>query len=144
MNFLINLFKGLDIKSWLILILLGFGLFFFYMWYFRGPSNKGDINKLKRDIEIIQKERDSLKVSRSIMVRDFSKLRQKDSTDMIEIYRLDIVISNMKDQANKDKSNFLKLKKDLDDTRKKIDELKKTPSNRSGDDLLNSLKNKAK
>jgi hypothetical protein len=34
------------------------------------------------------------------------------------------------------------MKKDLEQTKQKIEEFKKNPPNRTGDDLLNSIKNK--
>ncbi len=47
-----------------------------------------------------------------------------------------------KNKANKSKEELLKLLKEIAETKKKIEELKKNPPNRKEDELLNSLKKK--
>ena len=46
--------------------------------------------------------------------------------------------------ASKSKANLNKLRAELEKTKKSIDDLKNNPTNRTGDDLLESLKNKTK
>lgn len=134
----------LDIKSWLILILLGFALIFGYKWYFSGPDNKDEIKALLEQNKVIQKERDSLKTARVILENDFNNLRMNDSLKASEIARLDKSISIMQEEVNRSRRDFDKIRKELEETRKKIEEFKKNPPNRTGDDLINSLKNKTK
>ena len=134
----------LDVKSWLIVVLLGFSLFFFYMWYFRGPSTKDDIKSLKSDIIRIQKERDSLANARVILQKDFDILKNQDSLRSVEISNLDNNLITMQSQLDKTKSDFDKVRKDFEDSQLKFNQLKNTPPNRTGNDLINSIKNKTK
>lgn len=134
----------LDIKSWLIIILLGFALIFGYKWYFSGPDNKDEIKALLEENKVIQKERDSLKTARHILENDFNNLRMNDSLKASEIARLDKSLVIMQEEVNRSRKDFDKIRKELEETRKKIEEFKKNPPNRTGDDLINSLKNKTK
>lgn len=134
----------LDIKSWLILVLLGFTLIFGYKWYFSSPDNKDEIKALLEQNKVIQKERDSLKIARHILESDFNNLRMNDSLKASEIARLDKTLSIMQEEVNRSRKDFDKIRKELEETRKKIEEFKKNPPNRTGDDLINSIKNKTK
>ena len=49
-----------DIKSILIVILLGFCIFFFSIWYLKGSGYKKEYKKLEQQFNVIQKSRDSL------------------------------------------------------------------------------------
>ena len=61
---------------------------------------------------------------------------------MNDINLRDSEIAKSKDKANRSKAELEKLKKEIEETRGKIDSLKTNPANRQGDDLLNSLKSK--
>ena len=50
----------LDLKSILILFLLGFCLFFFSMWYLKGTGYKKEYKQLEQKFEKLQQTRDSL------------------------------------------------------------------------------------
>jgi hypothetical protein len=53
------------------------------------------------------------------------------------------VLSN-KENAEKSKQELNRLRKSIDENRKKLQHIKDNPPNRTGDDLLNSLKTKIK
>jgi peptidoglycan hydrolase CwlO-like protein len=92
----------------------------------------------------MQKQRDSLVNARVILERDFKVLKQQDSIKSVEVSRLDNVLVSMQNELDKTKSNFNDLRKNLEDTQNKINDMEKSPSNRTGNDLLNSIKIKTK
>ncbi len=134
-----------DIKSILILVLLGFSLVFFYKWYFSGLDGyKKEIKRLHSENKILQNKRDSVSLIIKGLEIDFVKLQKQDSLLKIKIQNSENDVRLAKDKANKSKSELDNLRKDLDNTKKQIEELQKNPLNRTGDDLLNSLKIKTK
>ncbi len=134
----------LDIKSIAILVLLGACIIFFGMWFFKGDDTKDRVKQLEKDVKKIEVVRDSLKAYNVKLKGDYDS-REKDITDrdnqikiiesQLSIAKGDLRVANGKVAQNA---------KDLADTRKKIEELKKNPVNRTDDALINSLKEKLK
>lgn len=130
-----------DIKSILILVLLGFSLVFFYKWYFSGIDGyKKEVKRLHAENEILQHKRDSVNLIIKGLEVDFKRLQKLDSTLRVKIQKDEIEIKSAKDKANQSKTELDRLRLDLEKTKKQIEDLKNNPSNRTGDDLLNSLK----
>ena len=71
-------------------------------------------------------------------------LRQLDVKLQAELAKQEAQTKKAEIEANKSKANLDKLKHDLEETQNKINEFKKNPPNRTGDALLESLKNKSK
>ena len=71
-------------------------------------------------------------------------LRQLDIKLQAEINKQEALTKKAEAEANKSKANLNKLKNDLAETQHKIEEIKNHPPNRTGDALLESLKNKTK
>jgi hypothetical protein len=135
----------LDIKSILILVLLGFSLFFGYSWYFRGDSGyKERLKQLEIRNKIIEHQKDSISEVLVKKEMDFIKLKESESILESEIASLEMDILNARRNANKSKFELDKIMKSLAETRRKIEELKKNPPNRTGNDLINSIKIKTK
>ena len=136
----------LDIKSMLILILLGFTLLFGYKWYFdtNNSEYKKELKELRNQNKVLQKERDSINYNLRVLELDLLKLTETEKQLTLKIDSLNIEIISAKINANKNKEEFNKLKKELADTKKRIEYLKNNPPNRTDDFLINSLKNKLK
>ena len=76
----------LDIKSVLILVLLGFSLIFFYMWYFRGSDTyKDEIKSLKEENKSLHDRRDSISSHLNSLNINFDELKKQDSLLKIKI-----------------------------------------------------------
>jgi septal ring factor EnvC (AmiA/AmiB activator) len=131
----------IDIKSILILFLLAGCLIFGYMWYFkRDPGYKKELKELRADNERIKRERDSINVHLKSLEIDFNKLKQNEKVLQQKISDLEVEIEKSKQKANKSQAELNRLRLKLEETRRKIKELKNNPPNRTGDDLLNSIK----
>jgi vacuolar-type H+-ATPase subunit I/STV1 len=135
----------LDFKSILILILLGLTLIFGYKWYFTDNSDyKNQIKELEENYQLLEKE----KVENNLIIQKYKieldSIMIQDSLNVIKIYELESKVFEAEKQADESKKRFNELQKELKETRNKIEEFKKNPPNRTGDDLLNSIKNKTK
>jgi len=132
-----------DIKNVLILILLAGCLIFGYMWFFSGNDEyKEKIKQLEKEKKELVSERENLDKQVKVLQGDYVILKQKEAKLLSDLAKLDTEINQSKINAAKSQAELNKMKRDLKDTQDKIAELKKNPANRTGDDLLNSLKMK--
>lgn len=131
----------LDVKSLLIIFLLIGFITFFSMWYFKGDTSKDENNRLKRDIENIQKERDSLSTSRILLEKDYSILNKDLVKSKEKLSKLDKELDKSSLELT-DALDKLKISKhQLDAANKEIEIRMKTPILKT-DGLLESLKEK--
>ena len=130
-----------DIKNILIVVLLAGCMIFGYMWFFR---NDGGYKQKILDLEGEKKEliiaREKLEKDVVVLEKNFDDLKKKESSLAADIKKRDEEIRRRKEEAAKSRAELDNMKKGLKETQEKIVELKKNPSNRTGDDLLNSLK----
>jgi chromosome segregation ATPase len=135
----------IDIKSILILILLGFTLIFGYKWYFSGNDGiEEKLNQLQVEYDEIENEKEESNkrlYDKSLFI---DSLLVVDSLNNEKLSILEFNINEAEKEASVSNDKLNKLKKELSETRKKINEFKENPPNRVGDDLLNSIKNKTK
>jgi chromosome segregation ATPase len=136
----------IDSKSILIIVFLIISLFFGYKWYFNTDNSnyKNQIEELRIQNQFLEKQRDSINVKINLLENNLLTLTESEKTLLIKIESLSSEIESAKKNANKSKSELEKLRAELANTIKKIEHLKSNPPNRTGDDLLNSLKNKLK
>lgn len=134
----------LDLKTGLIAVLFIAFSIFFAKWWIESDSHKKDNKQLKADIANIQHERDSLRDERNKIDSQIDSLNIELAKTKAVIVKLDEqLLYNQRDlQTAKDKLNVLQ--GGLNQTRKKIQELKKNPIKRTGSSLINSIKEKTK
>lgn len=133
----------MDTKNIIILVLLIGCLVFGYINLFRGDKlYEYKVEELQKENATLLKERDSVKSEIKTLNIEFSALKTKEAELMNDINLRDTEIAKSKDKANRSKAELEKFKKEIEETRGKIDSLKAHPTNRQGDDLLNSLKSK--
>lgn len=134
---------NLDLKSIIILVLLGVSIVFFGMWFFRG-SDKDKVRDMENQIKLIQNQRDSLKNVNNILAIDFLKI-QKEINDRDSLIKMiEIKLSDAEKRLNSANSKLSDTEKRLKRSKKMVEELEKNPIKRDGDDLINSLKEKLK
>lgn len=146
---LIDFFKSsimkLDIKSILILILLLSTLIFGYKWFFTGdPASKERVKQL----EIQNKELDQQNKLSDIKI---GKLQNSFDSSVSVGIKLNKDVIQLEEKANKaeieaniTKFNLANIRKELNDTRKNIENLRNTQNTKTEGDLLQSIKNKTK
>ena len=135
----------LDFKSIIILILLGLTLIFGYNWYLKGDDGiKEKLKELQSRYDEIEKEKEesNKRLKENAFIID--SLVLSDSINNLKISTLEFNVSEAEKRANKIAKDLGKIHRELEITRNKIKEFKENPPNRTGDDLLNSIKNKTK
>ena len=135
----------LDIKSILILVLLGLTLLFGFKWFFSGDkASKERVKQLEQEFKDLENQKKAVDLEITTWRAKSDSLRQLDIKLQAEITKQEALTKKAEAEANKSKANLNKLKSDLAETQHKIEEIKNNPPNRTGDALLESLKNKAK
>jgi predicted negative regulator of RcsB-dependent stress response len=132
----------LDIKSILILVLLGFCLLFGYKWYFSTENSeyKKQVKDLRNKNKNLQRKRDSILLEINNLKEEFELIQKNDKLLRLKIDSLDNEIFISKLNMKKSESELKLIKENLLNNSKKIDSLKSNPPNRTGEDLLRSLK----
>lgn len=135
----------LDIKDILILVLLGISLFLGYSWYFRGNSGyKEKVKQLEKEYKELEKEKNLIDLEIIKWRSKYDSLEVVDKKIQAELLILKEEVKKAEEEAKKSKQQLSKIRAELTETRRKIEEFKKNPPNRTGESLLESLKNKTK
>jgi chromosome segregation ATPase len=139
------LFMRLDTKSIFLITFFFLALFFCFKWYNSEESNyKKELERLHSENELLQKTRDSLSESRMILEGELLDITRNSLVMKEKIKLLEQEVQSNKKNAEKSKQELNRLRKSIDENRKKLQHVKDNPPNRTGDDLLNSLKIKIK
>jgi peptidoglycan hydrolase CwlO-like protein len=133
--------KNLNIKDYLIIVLFLGVMIFGYISLFRGDKlYEYKLEELKKENLILLKMKDSLGLKINGLESQFITLKAKETELINDINNRDLEIARSKEKASKSKAELDKFKREMQETRNKIDSLKAHPANRTGDDLLNSIK----
>jgi chromosome segregation ATPase len=130
-----------DPRNIIILVLL-LGVFLFGgIVFFGGDSSyKKELKELQKENKALQAQRDSIDRVIAGLEVDYKKLLQKEAALLADIAKRDADIAAAKAAANRSRAELDRLKKELEKTREEIKKHETNPANRTGDDLLNSLK----
>jgi hypothetical protein len=135
----------LDIKSILILVLLGLTLLFGFKWFFSGDkASKERVKQLEQEFKQLESQKKLVDLEIATWIAKSDSLKKIDVKLQAELAKQEAETKKAEIDANKSKANLDKLRKEMEETQHKIDEFKKNPPNRTGDALLESLKNKTK
>lgn len=135
----------LEIKDWIIIILIGFSIFFAYKWLIDGDKFlKKENERLETQITKVQSERDSIKNIIENLEKDFKLIESKIHVKEMLVDSLNGEILKTKTDLTKSKKDLEKEKQKLIEINRKIKELKSIPVKRTGNDLLESIKQKTK
>ena len=133
--------KNLNIKDYLIIVLFLGVMIFGYISLFSGDKlYEYKLEELKKENLILSKMKDSLGLKINSLESQFITLKAKETELINDINNRDLEIAKSKERASKSKAELDKFKREMQETRNKIDSLKAHPANRTGDDLLNSIK----
>lgn len=137
----------IDSKSILIILLLAFSLFFGYKWYFSmGDRNewKDKVDQLNKENKALMDKRDSLQSSLNDLKIIYDDIVVKDSLLQIQISDLEKDIIDSKNKANRTVKELNKIKQELEENKRRIEELINNPIDKTDNELIESLKNKLK
>lgn len=135
----------LDIKSILILILLGLTLIFGLKWFWSGDdASKQRVKELEKQFTELESQKKALDLEINSWRAKSDSLKKLDLKLQSELAKQEALTKKAEADAQKSKANLDKIRHDLEETKHKIEEIKNHPPNRTGDALLESLKNKTK
>jgi chromosome segregation ATPase len=130
-----------NIKDALIIVLLGLALIFAWTTFFGGDSlYKHKVKELEADNRRLQEERKTIDAKILVIQARFDSLSVEDKKLQGVIASKDAEIEINKKSASRSKAELDAMRKGLEKTRKQIEQAKKNPPNREGQDLINSLK----
>jgi len=134
-------------KSILIILLLAFSLFFGYKWYFSMSDRKewkDKVEQLNKENKDLIDKRDSLQSSLNDLKIIYDDIVVKDSLLQIQISDLEKDIIDSKNKANRSVKELNKIKQELEENKRRIEELINNPIDKTDNKLIESLKNKLK
>ena len=135
----------LDIKSILILVFLGISIFFGLKWFWSGDSaSKERVKQLEKEYKLLEDQKKAVHLEIVSWRAKSDSLKKLDLKLQADIAKQELLTKKAESDAQKSKANLDKIRHDLVETQHKIDEIKNHPPNRTGDALLESLKNKTK
>ena len=130
-----------DPKNITIIILVALVLIFGATTFFKKDSlYKYKLEELQKVYDTEHNRRDSLDQELVKVRAEFAALKVREKQLADDIARLDQEIISAKDDATRSRNELDRTRTELDETRKHIKDLKNNPPNRTGGDLLQSLK----
>jgi septal ring factor EnvC (AmiA/AmiB activator) len=133
-----------ELKNILVSVLLCLTLIFAYSWILEDGGSGERVDTMTRELEELSlKKKESDRIIDSLGI-EADRLNSQEQRLKSDISRLESEIRDAIARANQSAKNLDRINKELAETRKKIEEFKKNPPNRTGDDLINSIKIKTK
>ena len=127
-----------------IILSIACGVFAYFTFFGNGNHEyQKRIADLEASNRALDLKRDSLISDISRLKTEFTALHAKDSLLSILIAKEDAEIAKNKAIAARSQAELNQVKHSLEKTRHQIDSVKAHPANRTGNDLLNSLKIKS-
>jgi len=123
--------------SILVLLVLIFGATTFFK---KDSLYKYKLEELQKVYNAEHNKRDSLDRELVKVRSEFAILKVREEQLAADVARLDRDITSARNEANRSREELDRARTSLDETRKRIKDLKNNPPNRTGEDLLNSLK----
>ena len=133
----------IDFSRLLFYIVLA-GLLVSLFFNFRGYERDSLFQEMEQKNLSLEKVRDSLKAENERLEIEFDERQKAIEKRSDSIAALQALLDIAKKDAAKYKGRADKVAKDLAETNKKIEYLRKNPIKRDDDDLIDSLKNKLK
>ena len=134
-----------DIKNTIILILLIVSILFGYKWFIESDSgSKERVKQLEKEFTELENKKKLTDLEINKWKSKFDTLQKEEDILKQENIKLEAETKKAEQEASKSKSNLDKLRLEMIETKNKIEKLKNNPIKRTGDDLLQSIKNKTK
>lgn len=137
-------FSSLKPKDWVLIALVGIIVLMFVYGMMEGSGYRKQLRDIQKENKEIEKERKSL----SLRNKELNKKIEMDSISVVQYQeRIDslntlIVLKDSEIKNLKKRADIAR--KELEKTKREIDNLINNPIKRTGDELLNSIKEKTK
>jgi uncharacterized coiled-coil DUF342 family protein len=137
-----NFFKNTNIKDLALIITAALCIFLFINFMYTSSSNRKQIKELKKENKEIQNRRNILEI-------EILKLKSEESKYILNIDKYNQKIDSLSNlitikdsEIESAKKRLRNSQKEMEKTKQEIKKLKKTPIKRTGNELLNSIKEK--
>jgi septal ring factor EnvC (AmiA/AmiB activator) len=130
-----------NFKNYLILFLGGVSVILLLFFIFGGGEKYNDeLERLRADNARLAQERDRIQLRVDSLHKAYEILDQRDDSLATRISAQDKELAKLYSDSKRSKTELDKIRKEIAEAMKKIESLKKNPPNRTGTDLINSLK----
>lgn len=134
-----------DKKNVMLAILMVVCIVLAYLAFTKdGGEYKQQLKDLAQKNAEIEKQRKTIDSTLSVLKLQYDSLKQQEAVLVATIENQDAEIEKRKKIAAQSQAELDSIKKELANTREAIKKAKANPPNRTGDDLLNSLKIKTR
>jgi hypothetical protein len=139
-----NYFSKLNIKDIALLVFATLAIFFFITNVFTSNSNRKQIKQLRQENKSIEAERKKLFIENVKLKTEADALIQSINDYQKDIDSINVLLTKNKIELQNALGRLKKGKEQLERTRKEIEKLENNPIKRTGNELLNSIKEKTK
>ena len=134
-----------DFKNIMLFILLITSVVFGYSWYSnKSYSHDSKIKKYITEIRKLEKEKLAYRVELDSLDSELNIFKERSIELDKQLSKLLSKLANLENIASSSKKKYDDLQKDLLETRRQIILFENNPPNRTGDFLIESIKNKTK
>ena len=132
----------LDLKSMIILFFAIISILFFSLWFLKGTGYKKEFNLLEKNFIKLQKTRDSIAKVNSVLKINFNKTQELILSRDKKILLVEEELKKSKIELIKSNDELKKNELTWEENKRGIQNLKKNPIKREGQELINSLQEK--
>lgn len=135
----------LDVKSILVIALLGLTLIFGYKWFFNKDAGSTErLNQLEKEYKELEARKLELDKKIEVFKTKYDSLELVDNKLKNKLLKSESETRKAEIESRKSLVELEKSKREMNNLYKKIEQYKDSPANRIDDDLLESIKNKTK
>ena len=132
----------LDLKSMIILFFAIISILFFSLWFLKGTGYKKEFKLLEKNFIKLQKTRDSIAKVNSVLKINFNKTQELILSREKKILLVEEELKKSKIELIKSNDELKKNELTWEENKRGIQNLKKNPIKREGQELINSLQEK--
>ena len=132
----------LDLKSMIILFFAIISILFFSLWFLKGTGYKKEFKLLEKNFIKLQKTWDSIAKVNSVLKINFNKTQELILSRDKKILLVEEELKKSKIELIKSNDELKKNELTWEENKRGIQNLKKNPIKREGQELINSLQEK--
>ena len=132
----------LDLKPMIILFFAIISILFFSLWFLKGTGYKKEFKLLEKNFIKLQKTRDSIAKVNSVLKINFNKTQELILSRDKKILLVEEELKKSKIELIKSNDELKKNELTWEENKRGIQNLKKNPIKREGQELINSLQEK--
>jgi chromosome segregation ATPase len=134
--------KKINLELITISLLAVIIIFLLYLLNQPQTEYENEIKRLKTENKALNEDRESLSKNILLLEDEFSDLKKKEFRHLVKIKKLESELNDYKEIAEISENLLFLTREKVKETEQKIKDFKNNPPNRTGEDLIISLRNK--